>query len=401
VDKGDALVELSEQAIPVGAILQQREAADRQDGRAQYGGQGGYACGHDTLNAKAAPCTENADLLPCMKVNGSDQLSSLSGQPTHCVSGWPGGCSCLAALCKLGGDMKRTHLPLNALRVFEAAARHLSFTRAADELAVTPAAVGQHIRALEDVLGVVLFKRSARALDLTPEAARALPALRAAFEHFEEAVRVMQSAQTSNVLTISVPPSFAAKWLVPRLDRYTGTRPQMQVRVLAQERLADFTSENLDLAIRYGAGGYADMHVEQLMAEDVAVMASPDMAAQVSAPEDLATAVLIHDDSSLDDADVPSWSHWLAAAGVPHENAERGLRFNLSSLVIEAAATGKGVALVKQALAATEIANGRLVRLFNSSQAAKFAYWMVAPEPQWRQKKVQEFIGWLRSEAAA
>jgi LysR family transcriptional regulator, glycine cleavage system transcriptional activator len=173
--------------------------------------------------------------------------------------------------------MKRTHLPLNGLRVFEAAARHLSFTRAADELAVTPAAVGQHIRALEDVLGVVLFKRSARSLDLTPEAERALPALRNGFEHFEEAVRVMQQAQASSVLTISVPPSFAAKWLVPRLDKYTSSRPHMQIRVLAQERLADFAGENLDMAVRYGAGDYADLQVEKLMAEDVAAMIHPLM----------------------------------------------------------------------------------------------------------------------------
>ncbi len=295
--------------------------------------------------------------------------------------------------------MKRTHLPLNALRVFEAAARHLSFTRAADELAVTPAAVGQHIRALEDVLGVVLFKRSARSLDLTPEAERALPALREGFEQFEEAVRVMQQAQGSTVLTLSVPPSFAAKWLVPRLDGYTHTRPQMQIRVLAQERLADFAGENLDLAVRYGAGDYSDLHVEQLMTEDVAAMASPDVARMFSHPQDLTSAVLIHDDSSLEDSDASSWQQWLKAAGVEHPGADRGLRFNLSSLVIEAAATGKGVALVKQTLAAGELQSGRLVRLFNSSAKAKFAYWMVAPEPQWRQKKVQEFVSWLKSEA--
>ncbi len=294
--------------------------------------------------------------------------------------------------------MKRTHLPLNALRVFEAAARHLSFTRAADELAVTPAAVGQHIRALEDVLGVVLFKRSARSLDLTPEAERALPALRAGFERFEEAVRVMQSAQASSVLTISVPPSFAAKWLVPRLDRYSQTRPEMQVRVLAQERISDFTAENLDFAIRYGSGDYAELHVEQLMTEDVAVMAAPSVAENYAAPQDLAGALLIHDDSSMEDENVPTWSHWFAAAGVAHENPERGLRFNLSSLVIEAAATGKGVALIKQALAENELKSGRLVRLFNARAKARFAYWMVAPEPQWRQKKVKDFVAWLKSE---
>jgi LysR family transcriptional regulator, glycine cleavage system transcriptional activator len=171
--------------------------------------------------------------------------------------------------------MKRTLLPLNALRVFEAAARHLSFTRAADELAVTPAAVGQHIRALEDLLGVVLFKRTARALLLTPEAERALPALREGFLRFEDAVKTMQAAQNSNVLTISVAPSFASKWLVPRLDGFLKGKPDMQVRVLATDKIADFTQENIDLALRYGAGGYAELTCEKLMDESVMAVAAP------------------------------------------------------------------------------------------------------------------------------
>ncbi len=296
--------------------------------------------------------------------------------------------------------MKRTLLPLNALRVFEAAARHLSFTRAADELAVTPAAVGQHIRALEDVLGVVLFHRGVRSLSLTPEAERALPALRQGFEQFEESVRQMQAAQVSSVLTISVPPSFAAKWLVPRLDRFTASRPQMQVRILAQERLADFAGENLDLAVRYGSGTYPELHTELLMQEDIAVMASAAIAKKINTPADLHDHVLIHDDGSSDDSDVPSWSHWLKAAGVAHPDPERGLRFNLSSLVMEAAAAGKGVALVKQALAQNDLAAGRLQRVFNTSQRASFSYWLVSPEPQWRQKKVQDFIKWIKSEVA-
>jgi LysR family transcriptional regulator, glycine cleavage system transcriptional activator len=294
--------------------------------------------------------------------------------------------------------MKRTLLPLNALRVFEAAARHLSFTRAADELAVTPAAVGQHIRALEDVLGVVLFHRGVRSLSLTPEAERALPSLRQGFEHFEESVQLMQAAQVSSVLTLSVPPSFAAKWLVPRLDRYTQTRPDMQVRVLAQERISDFAGENLDLAVRYGGGNYPELHTEILMPEDIAVMASSEIAAKIKKPADLLKHVLIHDDGSSGDADAPTWSNWFKAAGVEHPDPERGLRFNLSSLVIEAVAAGKGVALIKQTLAQDDLSSGRLSRVFNSSERAKFSYWLVAPEPQWRQKKVKDFISWIKSE---
>jgi LysR family transcriptional regulator, glycine cleavage system transcriptional activator len=299
--------------------------------------------------------------------------------------------------------MKRTLLPLNALRVFEAAARHLSFTRAADELAVTPAAVGQHIRALEDLLGVVLFKRTARALTLTPEAERAIPALREGFLHFEDAVSTMQAAQNSNVLTISVAPSFASKWLVPRLDGFMTGKPEMQVRILATDKLADFNQENIDLAIRYGNGSYAELMSEKLLNETVLAVAAPGLAKALKKPADLASAILIHDDSELDDPQTSSWDMWLRAANVEAINAQRGLRFNLSALAIEAAVAGKGIVLAKAHLAAADIAAGRLVPLFGKDghRAASFAYWMVAPEPQWRQKKVKAFVDWLKAEAAA
>jgi LysR family transcriptional regulator, glycine cleavage system transcriptional activator len=297
--------------------------------------------------------------------------------------------------------MKRTLLPLNALRVFEAAARHLSFTRAADELAVTPAAVGQHIRALEDLLGVVLFIRTARALQLTPEATRALPALRDGFLRFEEAVASMQAAQNNHVLTISVAPSFASKWLVPRLDAYLHGKPDMQVRVLATDKLTDFAQENIDLALRYGPGDYADVVSEKLMDESVVAVAAPALAKTLKAPKDLAAAALLHDDSLLDDPQASSWDMWLQAAQVEGVNPKRGLRFNLSAMAIEAAVAGKGVVLAKAQLAEADIAAGRLVPLFgkNGGRAASFAYWMVAPAPQWQQKKVKAFVAWLKAQA--
>lgn len=296
--------------------------------------------------------------------------------------------------------MKRTLIPLNALRVFEAAARHLSFTRAADELAVTPAAVGQHIRTLEDLLGVVLFKRTARALSLTPEAERALPALHEGFTRFEEAVRLLQAGQMSHVLTLSVPPSFASKWLVPRLDRFLASRPQMQVRVLASDKLTNFNQENVDLALRYGAGSYDNLHIEKLMDEAVLPVAAPSLAKTLKTPSKLLDVALIHDDSSPDDPEAVSWTMWLQAAKVEHPHPERGMRFNLSALAIEAAVAGKGVALAKASLAAQDLKEGRLVPLFGGTENhhVSFAYWMVAPEPQWHLKKVKDFVAWLRSE---
>src|ERR1700712_4636510 len=145
--------------------------------------------------------------------------------------------------------MKRTHLPLNGLRVFDAAARHLSFTRAADELAVTPAAVGQQIRALEDTLGVVLFRRTAKGLELTPEGEAGLDALRAGFLQFEEAVRAMQAGQSSKTLTIAAPRDITAKWLAPRLAAYARTDPDLRFVLLSSDDGLDFTQANLDLAI--------------------------------------------------------------------------------------------------------------------------------------------------------
>jgi LysR family transcriptional regulator, glycine cleavage system transcriptional activator len=297
--------------------------------------------------------------------------------------------------------MKRTLLPLNALRVFEAAARHLSFTRAADELAVTPAAVGQHIRALEDLLGVVLFKRTARALQLTPEASRALPALREGFLRFEDAVKSMQAAQNSNVLTISVAASFASKWLVPRLDHFMAGKPDMQVRVLAADKLTDFTQENIDLSIHYGSGHYPEVVSEKLIDETLVAVAAPTLAKAFKKPMDLASAALIHDDSLLDEPDAKSWAIWLQNARVDVPHVVSGLHFNMSALVIDAAIAGKGVALVKAHLAAADILAGRLVPLFNTADTrmACLSYWMVAPEPQWRQKKVKAFVGWLKEQA--
>jgi LysR family glycine cleavage system transcriptional activator len=150
--------------------------------------------------------------------------------------------------------MKRTHLPLNGLRVFDAAARHLSFTKAADELAVTPAAVGQQIRALEDMLGVVLFRRTPKGLELTPEADKGLDALRAGFLQFEESVRAMQSGQSSNYLTIAAPRDFTAKWLTPRLARFGAANPDVQFTLVSADDDVDFTEANLDLAIRLAEG---------------------------------------------------------------------------------------------------------------------------------------------------
>ncbi|MGV3482020.1 MAG: LysR family transcriptional regulator [Sphingobium sp.] len=260
--------------------------------------------------------------------------------------------------------MKRTHLPLNGLRVLDAAARHLSFTRAADELAVTPAAVGQQIRALEDTLGVVLFRRTAKGLELTPEGDAGLDALRAGFLQFEESVRAMQAGQSSKSLTIAAPRDFTAKWLSPRLAEYGRSDPELRFTLIAAEGDLDFTEANLDLAIRLVQG--PGEHEGMALAEGGFVtVAAPDGAdARISWPGCPA------------DADAAQVS--VADAG----------------LAIDAAAAGFGRACVPALLAESDIASGR-VALVGEVKSSPLAYWLIAPLPQWRQKKVKALVAAL------
>ncbi len=257
--------------------------------------------------------------------------------------------------------MKRTHLPLNGLRVFDAAARHLSFTRAADELAVTPAAVGQQIRALEDMLGVVLFRRTPKGLELTPEAEGGLDPLRAGFLQFEEAVRAMQAQQSSKALSIAAPRDMTAKWLAPRLAAYGRTDPELRFALMSNEGEIDFTEANLDLAIRLveGPGDH-----EGVRLADGAMVT-------VAAPEGGGDTVIAWPGAPLDEG--------------------AALRVADAGLAIDAAASGFGRATVPHLLAEADIAAGR-VHAVDNAKPDKLAYWLIAPLPQWRQKKVRALV---------
>jgi len=260
--------------------------------------------------------------------------------------------------------VKRTHLPLNALRVLDAAARHLSFTRAADELAVTPAAVGQQIRALEETLGVVIFRRLARGLELTPEAERALPALREGFRCFEEAVRLMQEAQASHVLTIAAPRALIAKWLAARLAAYAEAEPGKRFVLVGLEGQPDFSEANLDLAIYFGAEPDAEgVHGRTLGGE---------------------TMQLLGLASTLDH---PRLAH-------PLDMEAPGPILPDAGLALDAAQAGLGPVLVPSLLAGPALASGALKLLADPVPAAH-AWWLVAPTPQWRQPKVRSLVDFL------
>lgn len=258
--------------------------------------------------------------------------------------------------------MKRTHLPLNGLRVLDAAARHLSFTRAADELAVTPAAVGQQIRALEDMLGVVLFRRTPKGLELTPEAEGGLDALRAGFLQFEESVRAMQSQQSSKSLTIAAPRDFTAKWLAPRLAAYGRADPELRFALVAADETLDFTEANLDLAVHFGRDGTEHEHAR--LAEGAMVM--------VEAPDGGGETMIA----------------WPGCEGLEGAAA---LRVADAGLAIDAAANGFGRACVPHLLAEADLAAGR-IRMIDNAKPSDNSYWLVAPLPQWRQKKVKALV---------
>lgn len=261
--------------------------------------------------------------------------------------------------------MKRTHLPLNALRVFDAAARHLSFTRAADELAVTPAAVGQQIRALEDMLGVVLFRRTPKGLELTGEANAGLDALRQGFLQFEESVRAMQAGQSSQSLTIAAPRDLTAKWLAPRLARYSQQAPDVRFTLVSADGGIDFTEANLDLAIFWTDG----------VGEHEGVPLSDATMVTVSGPGS-------------------SSETRIAWPGCPADDGEPALRLGDAGLAIDAAANGLGQANVPAMLAEADIASGRVL-LVREAFAVKRGYWLVAPTPQWRQTKVKALVAAL------
>lgn len=262
--------------------------------------------------------------------------------------------------------MKRTHLPLNGLRVLDAAARHLSFTRAADELAVTPAAVGQQIRALEDLLGVVLFRRTPRGLELTDEALAGLDAVREGFLRFEEGVQAMQAGQSSHVYTIACPRDFFAAWLGPRLAAFRADNPQLRFSLVGGDGDIDFTEANLDLAVRW-AEGPGELEGIALGPAATVVVAAPGLNAEaqwIGWPGDPAPAGQVQD--------------------VPFSVGDAGT-------AISAAAAGLGKARVPQLLGEAAASGGR-VELLGPAEPGRRSYWLMAPLPQWRQKKVRALV---------
>lgn len=292
--------------------------------------------------------------------------------------------------------MKRRLPPLNSLRAFESAARHLSFTKAADELAVTQSAVSHQVNALEEWAGVPLFKRQGRAMVLTEAAVKFLPAVSTALDQIALAGRKLQAVDpTHGWLTVAVMPSFAAKWLVPRLADFHEKNPDMDVWIATFEAQTGALGSDIDVAIRYGRGEWPGLASVRIMSEELFPVCAPRLAAGLKAPADLANATLLHDELRED------WGMWFAAAGLTGVDTARGPGFDDSGLLIQAAIEGLGVALGRSVLVKGDLDAGRLVRPFDVALGAEFAYYLVYPPDLENAPKIETFRTWLLATARA
>ena len=292
--------------------------------------------------------------------------------------------------------MPRRLPSLKALRAFEAAARHQSFTRAADELCVTQGAVSHQVKSLELQLGVRLFQRDGHSIALSEAGRSYLNVLRNAFDLIDAGTQQLQRPIKSHVLTVSVSPNFAAKWLVPRLGSFAMAYPEIDVRVSASMEHADLVRDSVDLAVRHGTGSWPGLHITRLCEEELFPVCSPRLVfgkRPLRAPADLARFPLLH--LELRDA----WEEWLQAANVEGVNLGRGHIFNQASLAIDAAVDGQGIALSRSALSARDLLAGRLVRPFALALPAPFAYYVVCPRALAAHPKIVAFRTWLVREA--
>lgn len=294
---------------------------------------------------------------------------------------------------------------LNALRAFEASARHQSFSAAAEELNVTPAAVGQLVRSLEESLGTPLFHRSSRGrarLVPTEVAQRALTDIRAGFDRLSLGLERLKEGSASGVLTVTVSPAFAAKWLLPRIDKFQAAWPDTDVRLDTHLKLVDFVAQNVHIGVRYGAGAWPGLIAEKLMDEEIYPVCSPTLRRQQRprAPADLARETLIHDLSIEGHKGFPSWDAWLRKAGVTDLATKRGMRINNSAAVLQAAIDGRGIALARSVMARDDLASGRLVRLFPRIKfTSELAYYVVYRPECASLPTLVAFRDWLVSEA--
>jgi LysR family glycine cleavage system transcriptional activator len=293
--------------------------------------------------------------------------------------------------------MPRRLPTLTTLPAFDAAARHLSFTKAAAELHLTHGAISRAIRNLEEQLGTLLFERGTRSVELTPAGAAYAVEIGAALDRIGAATAAATASRSAGVLNVSTSDGFAGRWLVPRLHRFHRANRDIDVRLSTSGAFADFIRDGIDVSIRYGAGDYEGVVSELLAEEDVSPVCSPELLHgdhPLLSPGDLKYQRLIHDNFRID------WATWLRAAGLDDINPESGVRFDSAAYAVEAAVQGEGVLLGRSALVSADLAAGRLVRPFDLTLKSRWNYYVVYPEGALRHRKVRAFRDWLFSEMA-
>jgi LysR family glycine cleavage system transcriptional activator len=288
--------------------------------------------------------------------------------------------------------------PLNALRAFEVIARHLSFARAADELHVTPAALSHQIRALEEQLGLPLFHRRTRAIELTDAGRLIYPGLHAGFESVRGAMAQLDRSRDGNVLVISATPGLVAKWLMPRLWRFLHAHPDIDARVSASLKIADFAAEGVDVAIRLSKENHPELYAERLFNDSVLPVCSPRLVEQgLRSPADLPRFPLIHYDIPMSMRAPPLWADWFAVAGLQGD-ATRGLKVNVADHALDAAVAGAGVSLSFKLIASDDVHSGRLVTPFGPELPLASGYNFVCPKGHEKRPNVRAFRDWLFAE---
>lgn len=287
---------------------------------------------------------------------------------------------------------------LNALRAFEAAARNLSFKAAAKELFVTPGAVSQQVKRLELELGITLFHRLTRSVVLSDAGQAYFPAVHHAFREITDATENLAPGRHIQTLTVSMFPSLAVRWLVPRLGRFSRQYPDIEVRIRTSGHLVDFASENVDMGVRQGRGRYPGMRVDQLATGAMLPVCSPRLLAgtvPLRTPDDLTQYPLLHDDNWHD------WAMWLETAGATAVDADRGPIFSDTGLILQAALEDQGVALSSPLLIADDVAAERLAIPFGPALDYADAIYVVSPAATAEVPKIAQFREWLLTEAAA
>jgi LysR family glycine cleavage system transcriptional activator len=290
-------------------------------------------------------------------------------------------------------------LPLNALRSFDAAARHLSFAAAAAELGVTPSAVSVQVRRLEAWVGSPLFVRGHRSIALSVAGKRLAPQLTTLFTAMERLVAQVADLDATS-LQISAMPSFASKWVAPRLASFAAAYPEIQVRIIASDPRSDFNRDGIDIGLRYGDGAYPGLHAELIAPAVAFPVCSPALAARIAGdPAAIEAAELLHDESALVAPGLPTWSAWFAKAGVSRRADGGGPLFSNSHMALSAAIAGQGFALGLAPLVDDDLAAGRLVRPFETELASPFGFWFVCRADRLDEPKIAAFRAWAQDQA--